>query len=317
MAVQDKLGSSLHSPADPADPVVARAPWRHDFVRTNGIRMHCVRQGSGRPLVLLHGWPEYWRVWRKVMPALAERFDVVAPDLRGFGDSDKPDLPASTGYSVECHVDDLLGLVDSLGFRTFGLVSHDVGAHVAQAFARLYPERLSGLFFFDCPNPGIGKRWGEPSFMLETWYQYLNQQPWAADFVGSSRKACELYLRHFFDHVAHRPGMFDDDIEAWVDTYLRDGNLQGGMNWYLAMQPTRLKMMLEGSPPMTKIMVPTCVRWGASDKILKPEFADRLAEYFHQPDVRIVEGAGHFVHFERPDYAIEEITRFFDRVAAA
>ena len=289
-------------------------PWRHTFIDTNGIKMHYVRKGTGRPLVLLHGWPEYWRVWRKVIPGLATRFDVIAPDLRGFGDSDKPQLPALTGYSLDNHVNDLLGLVDGLGFPKFSLVSHDVGAYIAQAFARSFPDRLTGLFFFDCPNPGIGKRWGEPAFMLETWYQYLNQQPWAAEFVGSSRKACELYLRHFLDHIAHQPGTFDSDIDAWVDTYMRDGNLQGGMNWYLALQPARLKMMIDGAPKLPKITVPTCVRWGRSDKILKPEFADRLADYFVDPDVQIVERAGHFVQFERPDYAIAEIRAFFDRV---
>ena len=283
----------------------------HQFASANGIRIHYVRMGKGEPLILLHGWPEYWRVWRKLIPLLAQQFDVIAPDLRGFGDTEKPSGTALEAYTLDHHVNDINALADALGFKRFGLVGHDIGSYISQEYARRFPQRLTGLFFFDCPNPGIGKRWGDPAFMLETWYQYLNQQPWAAEFIGSSRKACELYLRHFLDHHAHKPGGFDADMEDWIDTYLRDGNMQGGFNWYLALQPARLHMMLEGSPKLEPIAVRTRVRWGVSDKILKPEFADRLGEYFVNPDVKIVPDVGHFVGFERPEYSAGEITSFF------
>ena len=97
--------------------------------------------------------------WRKNIPVLAGEFDVVAPDLRGFGDTDKPGLPDPPKDLLGNFVEDLRALADALGFERFGVVSHDVGAYVAQGFARKYPERLSGLFFFDCPYPGIGRRW--------------------------------------------------------------------------------------------------------------------------------------------------------------
>jgi pimeloyl-ACP methyl ester carboxylesterase len=126
--------------------------WNHRYVEASGIRVHYVRHGGGAPLVLLHGWPEFWYVWRKNIPTLAESFDVVAPDLRGFGDSDKPGDPPEEllGNLVE----DLRALSDSLGFERFGIVSHDVGAYVAQRFAREYPGRLSGLFSSRARNGG-------------------------------------------------------------------------------------------------------------------------------------------------------------------
>ena len=105
--------------------------WNHQRLRANGIGIHCVRHGSGHPLVLLHGWPEFWYVWRKNIPVLAESFDVVAPDLRGFGDSDKPGLPDPPEKLLEDLVEDLRVLADALGFERFGIVSHDVGAYVA------------------------------------------------------------------------------------------------------------------------------------------------------------------------------------------
>jgi pimeloyl-ACP methyl ester carboxylesterase len=92
--------------------------WNHCCLEANGIGIHYVRHGSGAPLVLLHGWPEFWYVWRKNIPTLAESFNVVAPDLRGFGDSDKPDDPPEElrGNLVE----DLRALVDFLGFENSG-----------------------------------------------------------------------------------------------------------------------------------------------------------------------------------------------------
>ena len=137
--------------------------WNHQFTVANGIRLHYVRHGAGLPLVLLHGWPEFWLTWRKNIGPLADHFDVIAPDLRGFGESDKPALPALEGYTLDHHVEDLRGLAAALGLGRFGIVSHDVGAYVAQAFARTYPEHLIGLFFFNCPYPGIGSP-GRPSW---------------------------------------------------------------------------------------------------------------------------------------------------------
>ena len=134
--------------------------WNHQYLDANGIEIHYVRHGAGLPLVLLHGWPEFWFGWRKNILALAEAgFDVVAPDLRGFGDTEKTALPDPPRDLLKEYVEDLRGLVDALGFERFGIVSHDVGAYVAQGFARKYPDRLSGLFFFNCPYPGIGERW--------------------------------------------------------------------------------------------------------------------------------------------------------------
>ena len=283
--------------------------WNHEYVEANGIRVHYVRHGEGFPLVLLHGWPEFWYVWRKNIPVLAESFDVVAPDLRGFGDSEKPGGPPEEllGNLVE----DLRALADSLGFEKFGIVSHDVGAYVAQGFAREYPGRLGGLFFFNCPYPGIGGRWADADSVNEIWYQTFNQQPWAASLVGENRKTCEVYFRHFLDHWAHKPGLFDEDLERWVDNFMQPGNLQGGFGWYIGTNASRLDMIRNGPPELPKIKTPTRVRWGESDPVLKVRWADRLGDYFADLDFAPLGGAGHFAHYECPDLANREILDFF------
>ncbi|CAA9446250.1 MAG: Hydrolase, alpha/beta fold family [uncultured Rubrobacteraceae bacterium] len=285
--------------------------WNHGYLDTNGINIHYVRQGSGTPLVLLHGWPEFWMVWRKNIPALSEDFDVVAPDLRGFGETDRPGLPDPPSDLLGDYVEDLRGLADALGLERFGIVSHDVGAYVAQGFARKYPDRLSGLFFFNCPYPGIGRRWVEPDHVNEIWYQTFNQQPWAASLVGENRKTCETYIRHFLDHWAHKPGLFDEDLDLWVENFMKPGNLQGGFDWYVATNASRIKLIRNGPPEMPKIETPTRVLWGRSDSVLKVEWADRLGDYFANHDFTPAEEAGHFVHYERPELANREIAEFF------
>ncbi len=290
---------------------MSAAEWNHQYVDANGIRVHYVRHGEGSPLVLLHGWPEFWRTWRKNIPVLAETFDVVAPDLRGFGDTEKPGLPEPPSGLLGDLVEDLRGLADALGFEEFGVVSHDVGAYVAQGFARKYPERLSGLFFFNCPYAGIGERWADWYEVNEIWYQTFNQQPWAASLIGENRKSCETYLRHFLDHWSHEPGLFDEDLDLWVDNFMKPGNLQGGFNWYISTNESRIALIRDGAPELPKIETPTRVLWGESDSVLRIEWADRLGDYFSNLDFSPAEGAGHFVHYEKPELASREISDFF------
>src|ERR1700759_4353692 len=113
----------------------------HLTIRANGAAFHVARTGRGKPLLLLHGWPEFWLSWEPVMSRLADRFSLIAPDLRGFGKSDKPDGP----YGPEQHTADMLALMDALGIARFGVVGHDVGGAVMQPLARAAPAPLAGL----------------------------------------------------------------------------------------------------------------------------------------------------------------------------
>jgi pimeloyl-ACP methyl ester carboxylesterase len=264
--------------------------------------------------VLLHGWPEFWLTWQPVMTRLADRFELIAPDLRGFGDSDKPSVGPSDEAGPDVHAADVLALIDTFGLDRVGIVAHDVGAYVAQSFTRQQPERVVGLFLLDCPYPGIGRRWAEAGHLIETWYQYFHQMPWAAELVGASREACGSYVSHFLRHWAHRKDAFDDVLEAWIDNFMKPGNLQGGFNWYISSARAR-RAMIEGAAPETpKITVPACVRWGEHDPILPVRWADRLGEYFGDLDFAPFGGVGHFPHREAPDRTAAEIAAFFARL---
>ena len=236
----------------------------HLTVRANGAAFHVARVGQGRPLLLLHGWPEFWLTWEPVMARLADRFQLIAPDLRGFGDSDKPERP----FGAADHCADMFSLLDALGVGKVGVVGHDVGGGVMQPMARAAPERLSGLFFFDFVHPGIGARIGAPDRLREIWYQSFHQMPFAPALVGASRETCRAYFAHFLRHWSHRKDAFDDVLEAFVDNFLKPGNLEGGFAHYRGSHAGRIAMMKGEAPPLPPIAVPTCVRWGEHDPIL-------------------------------------------------
>ena len=278
---------------------------------SNGIKLHFVRAGEGEPIILIHGWPEFWYTYHKNIAPLAQTFDVIAYDLRGFGTSDKPPLPTPASYLLDEYVADLLGLLDALAIDKAGLVSHDVGAYVAQAFARTHPTRVSGLFFFNCPYPGIGTRWAEVDHLGEIWYQFLNQQPFLAELLTSSRHACELYISHFLRHWAYRDDIFDEDIGVFVDNFMQEGAMQGGLNWYLSSDAARRTLIRDGAPMLTPIPHPTYVFWGENDPIVKIAWANRLGEYFTNITFVPAKDAGHFVHYETPETANRAITNFF------
>lgn len=278
-----------------------------EYLDLPDLRLAYRRDGSGPPLVLLHGWPEWSGVWRKVIPDLAKRFDVIAPDLRNFGDS-----RGAEARNVAHYVADLEALVDGLGLDCFGLVSHDVGGFLAQDYGRRHPERLAGLFFFDCPHFGIGPRWVAGSQVREIWYQSFHQLPLALELVGASRESCRAYFHHFLSHWAGRPDAFDAAaLEEWVDNFLKPGNLAGGFRWYAAANDRRLKAVAAGGEDAPPIAIPAYSLWGAADPILRAEWQETLKDVFTDIVLEQAPGAGHFVHWESPDLATARIAAFF------
>jgi pimeloyl-ACP methyl ester carboxylesterase len=282
-------------------------------LEVNGWMLRVARAGrpGAPPLLLLHGWPEFWLTWRPLMRLLADRFDLIAPDLRGFGGSALAGLAPASDAGAEVHSADMLALLDRLDPGPVGIVSHDVGAYVAQQIALLQPARVTGLFFFNCPYPGIGGRWAVPDHLKEIWYQSFNQLPWAAELVGQSRDSCRLYLRHFLTHWAHRKDAFDALLEEWVDMFCQPGVLQGGFNWYRSANAARLAIMKGEAPVRPPVTVRTRIRWGAEDPVCRIDWADRLGEFFTDLDFAPFAGVGHFPHVEDPAGAAREIAGFF------
>jgi pimeloyl-ACP methyl ester carboxylesterase len=283
----------------------------HLTVAANGTSLHVARTGQGPPLLLLHGWPEFWLAWEPVMQRLAHRYTLIAPDLRGFGDSDKPAGP----FGPDGHTADMLALLDALDIERVGVVGHDVGGAAMQPLARTAPNRLAGLFFFDFVYPGIGPRMGLPDRLNEIWYQSFHQTDMAHALVGATRETCRAYVGHFLRHWAYRKDAHDGVLEAYVDSFLKPGNLKGGFAHYTASHAGRVAMMKGEAPNMPPIVTPTCVRWAEYDPLFPYAWTDRLGETFADLDLALFPAVGHFPHRENPDRAAEEIDAFFSRVS--
>jgi pimeloyl-ACP methyl ester carboxylesterase len=265
------------------------------------------------PILFLHGWPEFARTWLHNLPVVGQHFDVIAPEMRGFGQTISKVPRSPQGSPPQLLAKDLKGFLDALGLKSFGIVAHDVGAFVAQQFALAYPDCVRAMLFFNCGYPGVGKRWGAFENFPETWYQQFHQKDFAAALVGSSRDAARIYFRHFLTHWTHQKRVFEPYLEEWVDNFLLPGNLQGGFDWYIGVNRFRTRMMKEGAVAQPKITQPTHFLWGRHDPVLKYEWTDNLGDYFAQFELHCAEEAGHFVHFELPDLANRHIREFFGR----
>ncbi len=284
--------------------------WTGQRAETTELSISYVRAGQGEPVIFLHGWPEWKRSWLHNLPVLAERFDCIAPDFRGFGATIAKSGRLSEGTPPQLLAKDLRDFTDRLGLEKVALVSHDVGSFVAQQFALAWPERVSRLFFFNCAYPGVGQRWGDWQLFPETWYQQFHQKDFAAALVGSSREACRIYFRHFLTHWTHQKHAFDDHLEEWVDNFMANDNIQGGFDWYVGVSRFRRRMMQDGALDIPKIKAPTYLLWGAHDPVLRFEFTDKLGDYFERHTLERAEDAGHFVHFEVPEVANARLAAF-------
>lgn len=269
------------------------------------------RTGAGFPLLLLHGWPEFSLTWEPVMERLAGRFDLVAPDLRGFGDSDKPAGP----FGATEQAADILALADALGLASFGVVAHDLGGAVAQALAASAADRIAGLFFFGFMHPGIGDRFWTPDRLHLAWYLFFHEAPFAPALVGASEKTVTAYFTYFLTEWAHRKDAFADVLPRFTDNFRKPGNVAGGFDYYRAAMPPRTNPPGGRPPPSPKpIGLPTAVHWPACDPMFPSEWTDTLSRFFPDLDLQSFDDVGHFPHRENPDGAAARIGGFFDRV---
>jgi len=270
----------------------------------DGVRIHYVRRGSGPAVLLLHGWPGFWYDWRRIIPELATRADVIAPDFRGYGHSDKPGGPAVETYAPDNYARDMLALMDHLQIDQAVLVAHDIGAVVAQTLAQQAPERFPRLVLINPPYPGIGARRFEPEATADFWYYNFHNLLWAHDLVAYNRDTIHIYLSHFYDHwVGRKNSVIPDEFEAIVDSYARPGAFAGSIGFYRA----RAAQKRAGLSKPTPIEQPTHVLWGALDPVIRSVWADKLGDYFVRATLDVLPDAGHFLPFEAPNEVIAAI----------
>lgn len=274
----------------------------HSFIETNGIRLHVVQAGpkSGIPVVLLHGFPEFWYGWRHQIPALVEAgCRVIVPDQRGYNLSDKP--LGAKHYRVDELVKDVIGVIDALGYEKVNLVGHDWGAVVAWTLAIKYSQRLHKLSIMNVPHPAVMKRFltRDLEQLRRSWYVFFFQLPWLpeAGMRAENWRGAERALRgsgklHTFTK---------EDVVKYKEAWAQPGAMTAMVNWYRAVirhQPP--------TPQDVRVKVRTLMMWGMKDVALTHRMARPSMDYVDDGNLILFPEATHWVQHD----AAEEVNHY-------
>jgi pimeloyl-ACP methyl ester carboxylesterase len=268
----------------------------------DGFSLAYDRTGDGPPVVLLHGWPGGRSDYRLMQPLLDDAADVVVPDLRGFGDSDRHPVAPDEGYAADAQARSVTALIDELGLGTVVLAGYDIGSRIAQVVARRSLERVRALVLAP-PMPGAGQRLVDPAVVTEFWYQNFHRLELAERLLDGDRDAVRTYLEHFWTHwsgPSYTPSAAD--LDRLAETYARPGAFTASVGWYRQGPGILVRGLAEQAPaPEDRLPVPTRVLWPAHDPLFPPAWGDRLDEFFADVTVTPLADCGHFVPLEAPD----------------
>jgi len=278
----------------------------HSYIKTNGIQLHLMQSGpkSGTPVVLLHGFPEFWYGFRKQIPALAKAgCRVITPDQRGYNLSDKP--RGVKAYNMRELVNDVIGLIDALNYEKVNLVGHDWGAAVAWMLAIWHPERVHRLGIINVPHPVVMRRFllRDLEQIRRSWYIFFFQLPWlpeagmrAGNWRGAARAMRGSGKIHAFSN---------EDIEKYKQAWSQPGALTAMLNWYRAAARYQPKITND-----MRIHIPTLILWGAKDFALSRRMARPSLDYCDDGRLIFFPEATHWVQHEEPDEVNRHLLEF-------
>ena len=274
----------------------------HSYIETNGIHLHVVQAGpkSGVPVILLHGFPEFWYGFRRQIAALVEAgCRVIVPDQRGYNLSDKP--KGVKAYSMDELVMDVIGLIDALEYDKVNLVGHDWGAAVAWTAAIQHPERLQRLGILNVPHPAVMRRFLQRDLeqLRRSWYIFFFQLPWLpeAGMRANDWRGAERALRN----SGKIDTFTDEDIEKYKEAWSQPGAMTAMINWYRAA--ARYPMSI---PKDMCVTVPTLMMWGMKDFALSHRMARPSMDYCEEGNLILFPDATHWVQLD----AAEEVNHY-------
>ena len=290
--------------------------FHHQTVQANGLNFHCVVAGDGKPVLFLHGFPEFWFEWRNMLPVFASAgYCAIAPDLRGYNLSDKPD--AVDDYKMSHLVSDVAGLIDhySSDGKAF-VVGHDWGGVVAWALAISRPEKVEKLVIVNAPHPGTMRRQLATSADQQQASRYIHyfRRP---DAEAGLTENDFFRLRRMIFQTAANADVFPPDVQnEYVKAWSQEGAVRGGLNYYRASrifpdistdeQKSRAIEFAEN----LKVRVPTLVIWGEKDQALLTGNLDELDSYVPNLKVVRIPDGTHWVIHEQPELIASHIRSF-------
>jgi pimeloyl-ACP methyl ester carboxylesterase len=263
----------------------------HEFVDAGGLRTHVALAGEGRPVLLMHGWPQHWYMWRDVIPLVAPHVRVIAPDFRGFGWSDVP----RDGYEKDQLKRDVLALLDELGVGELSVAGHDWGGYVGFLLALEHPERVKSFLALSILPPWRSRA---RKTALDAWR--LAYMPVLATPGLGRRAGRALAARGLGD-----AGLAPADVDAFVSRLGRD-RVQATERLYRSFL-RELPALVRGRYSAAGLTVPTTLLCGARDAVITTRAAQDLAAQSDSLELELVAGAGHFIVDEKPELVADRL----------
>ncbi|WP_445144070.1 alpha/beta fold hydrolase [Dyella sp. Tek66A03] len=292
---------------NPADPTAAQTAKKdsvgiesHDAT-VNGVKIHYMKAGKGPVVVLLHGYAETSHMWLPLIPLLAKNHTVIAPDLRGAGDSGKPD----SGYEKKNMAVDIHALVQSLGYKHVQVVGHDIGLMVAYAYAAQYPSETDSVVLLDAFLPGVGD-WTHVWLLHDLWHFHFYGETPLKLVDGRER----IYFEHFWNDFAadKNHSLSEADREFYTKAYSQPGGMRAGFEYFKAFpqDATDFEALAK-----TKLTMPMLILSG--EKAGGQFLIDQGHLVANNVDGVIVKGSGHWLLEEAPDQVMPQLVKFLNR----
>lgn len=275
-------------------------------IRANGIRVNAWVGGEGEPVVLLHGYPQTAQMWRKVAPALLKQFKVVCPDLRGYGDSDKP----RDGYDKRSMAKDVHDTMEALGFSRYAVVGHDRGARVAHRLAMDFPDAVKNLTVLDIVPTHTLFRDAGKELAAAYWHWFFFQVPDLPEIMIAN--SAEPFLRHMFRALSFRQDAVEEPMFAeYLRAFLLPGTIRAGLEDYRAAATADIAE--DERDLARKLSCPVLAIWGEQGKM--HTMFDVLATWKAKAhDVRgHAVPCGHFIPEEAPQELLRDLVPFLEQ----
>lgn len=278
--------------------------FQHYVSKANGVNIHYVKGGQGTPVILVHGWPQTWKEWYNQMPVISKTNTVIALDLRGAGESDKPEM----GYTKKIMATDIFELIKILGYDKVTIIGHDIGGMVAYSFANLFPEKTMAMGIGDVPVPGFEPFWSYVTNDPRAWHFAFHAVPEVPELMVKGRE--KEYIKHFMLSMMGNKEAFEEkDFDYYANWLKNSGNLRGGFEYYRAFkQDAEDNKQFFG----TKIKVPVFAfggqySMGENQGVLMQNLAENVTT------VNIL-NAGHWVTEENPKQLNAALIEFLSKL---
>ena len=298
-----KKDGDAPAPAATTAPAAPPAGFTSKMATVNGVTLHYVIGGTGEPLVLLHGWPQTWYEWNRVMPQLAQKYTVIVPDMRGAGESARPQ-PA-TGYDKKTLAQDIYQLTQQLGYQRIRLVGHDIGLMVAYAYAAQYPAGVQKLVLMDAPLPGVEPVWSQFKANPQAWHFWFHdEKPLPEDLTAGRERE---YLNDFYTKFAYtgQSPLTAEETDEFVRAYAQPGGMSAGFEYYRAVAQDEKDNLVFSK---TKLPMPVLVMGGeASLGPLAGQLGQAIAT---NATAVVIPKCGHWITEEQPAFFLNQLNTF-------